>query len=1111
MSFSLKFSELVNIAIPQCGVVNFKALHFLLHGILEHIHMAELEKDLSGDEDFLQASVSVTFPPREGDAQPTFSPLKRLGNIFDHLVSRMDMLESQLAALRDMPSTAQLLESSQGTRQPAQELWNLIKLRKKVEGNEEAVAKSIRTLQDLLTDIYALKVSVETLRKEVAMLKDMFEKISPQRIDAFSEDLRGQNRKMSALQREVTSLQSKVTAIPKPEDLVLWSSLHEAMFIPGAASQLLEDSDLWQVSELASESAVAQTAKDRGGGGLSHFSEAIQHPRFLETIWQYQAPRQLLEEESAQAAVLLGAEGPDQPQVLEPGPGPGPALGPGPASGPGPGPALGPGPAPGPGPGPALGPGPAPGPGPSSEAGPVLGPRPAPGPRPGPAFGPGPDPELEPAPGLQPTPSGSWTVPPQGWPFPRGFPGISPGPFWGFQPGLGPMGFPPPRFRGFRAPPPAMELGSAWPRSQQPMYRPRDMSKFSILSEKEEEYSSVERGGPQDRALTAEVPPGGLPKGFRSAVQQMKPSAALTAAAATSYTSDVATSAARVARAAAKLIRDAPATKLATVATAVATAGPLGVLAEFLGAGPSRGAFPGDEMEDLLEVEYEDLPSPSYSSVSVPPDTALSQAMLAAKHATTPEDKKKAVRYSMSHIAQMPVRHNTLKEEFAQLSSNLQQRMTYLANMGASSKLGSTVDILQEKIGNLQQSRMKEEELERVWGHQIQMIKDHHIVLDRAVNRLQIRLDELKVVYAQLRNLEMYKADRNEMEQELKEKADKSSLAGKASRADLDTVAMQLNEMIQSMLFRVVANEDDWKKAVEQLDKDVRTKLVPSDLDDLKKDMDEVWKVVRNLLIEVLHFDPDNAAGFRRKLFERVKCISCDRPVEVMTSPQLITMRNTHLLPQLRPASANSYEYLQRQQMREQQQLQKLQNLGAPERSLDSPPQDWGDSPRNDVNLKFKPYGLSTLYPYGDPELLDYDSAEVDLLGVDGILYKGRMTSKDKVRPLTSAEKELAAVKVPHPPTRSPYEGARPSTLFGAIYSALPPRASMGSAASGPPPTMPTRPPSLPPVLLLPPLMPSLQDPQLAPQPAPGAARHPRSLRLESRASPQSAKEPSNP
>lgn len=38
-------------------------------------------------------------------------------------------------------------------------------------------------------------------------------------------------------------------------------------------------------------------------------------------------------------------------------------------------------------------------------------------------------------------------------------------------------------------------------------------------------------------------------------------------------------------------------------------------------------------------------------------------------------------------------------------------------------------------------------------------------------------------------------------------------------------MAMQLNELIQGTLFRVVANEDDWKKAVEQLGKDVRTKV----------------------------------------------------------------------------------------------------------------------------------------------------------------------------------------------------------------------------------------------------------------------------------------------
>lgn len=42
------------------------------------------------------------------------------------------------------------------------------------------------------------------------------------------------------------------------------------------------------------------------------------------------------------------------------------------------------------------------------------------------------------------------------------------------------------------------------------------------------------------------------------------------------------------------------------------------------------------------------------------------------------------------------------------------------------------------------------------------------------------------------------------------------------------------------------------------------SQLVPSDLDDLKKDMDEVWKVVRKLLIEGFWFDPDSAASFRK-------------------------------------------------------------------------------------------------------------------------------------------------------------------------------------------------------------------------------------------------------
>ncbi|XP_016069931.1 PREDICTED: uncharacterized protein C16orf96 homolog [Miniopterus natalensis] len=1068
MSFSLTFSELANIAIPQCGVVNFQALHLLLHGILEHIHMAELKKVLSGDEDFLQSSQAV-FMPREGDAQPILSPMKRLNNVFDHMVNRVDKIESQLAVLQELPSTSMLLEASQGAGQPAQELWQLIKLRKMVEGHEEAIEKSMKTLQDLLTDIYKLKVNTETLRKNMDVLKDRCDKIHLERIDSFFDDLKGQNRKMTALQRDMAVLQNRILTIPKTEDMVLWSGLHEALFM---SVKHLEDAELWQVAESLAETDLPQTTKFLESVDHSQVSEAVQLPKFLETMWHYQKPGQL-QEEPAQAVPLTGAEELDQPQVPEPGPGPGP--GPGPDSVPRPEPESLP------------------------ATGPILGPSLTPGfiLPPWPRLGPGP------APGSQPIPPGLWPMLPGGWPPSRGSFVPSGWPFWGldyFQPGSGQLGTLYAQLQRFRAPPESTEPASVWPQTVRPQYRQAEMQQLPAVLESVEEGNLHHTADPQDGAPKAEAaraeapkPEASkevLPKGSRSAVHRIKTTAAIAAAAAAAYAA-AATSAARAAETAAMVVKDAPATKLATVATTTAASGPLGVFSDIVGAGSSRGAkesasFSDDtEMEDLEEMSYEDFLSSSYAAALIPPEATLSQAMLAAKQAVTPEDKKKAVKYSMSHIALMPIRHDSLKEEFDQLSTNLQQHLNRLAHMGVSSRLGTTVDILQEKVGNLQKSRMQEEELERVWGHQMAVIKDHYIVLDRAVEKIHIRLDEIKNLQSQIKNLEMHKADKNMMEQELKEKADRSILAGKASRIDLETVAVELNEMIQSMLLRIVAQEDDWKKAVEQLSKDLGTKLIHRDLDVLKKDINEVWQVVRKLLIEGLRFDPDSAAGFRRKLFERVKCISCDRPVEMMTGPHLITIRKAHLLSRLRPTSANSYEYLQRQQMREQQQLQQLQNLGDQE--------DWSNSPGNDAN--FKPYNLSTLYPYGDPEVLDYDTAEVDILGVDGILYKGRMDSQEGARPLTSVEKELTAVKIPHPPTRNLYD------RYGVIYPPLRSHTSIRSVTSGSHSMIPAQSPSLPPLPLLPPLVPSLQDPQQAS----GSTRHPRPQRLQSRASTQPA------
>ncbi|XP_040604077.1 uncharacterized protein C16orf96 homolog isoform X2 [Mesocricetus auratus] len=1111
MSFSVTFSELANIAIPQCGVVNFKALHLLIQGILDHIQIAGLKKVLSGEEDFLQTS-QVVLMPREGEAQPIINPMKRLSNVFDHLVDRINKIEGQMSSMQSIPSTTQLLEASHGANRPAEEMWTTIKLLKRVEGIEEAIAKFMRTLQDLLNDLHVLKYTVETLQKDVDLMKYIFEKVNPERMELVCEDLKIQNRKLGALQREVVTLQNKVHAVPQPEDMVLWSSLHEAMFTPGSKEEL-DPSNMWQSMTSFPESTVEQF-EDEGHTHISHPSHSTLMPLeatgVLEEAAEFSGPQGL-----GQAQVSMTESVPRL--AFAPGHVPGPSGRPGfiPASWPRPGLAI-----PGAWPLPPRG---WPMAWPIWDTGivqPSLGP-----------FGPpgqmyrAPFPVMEARPPwLQP----QHHVPQMGTQLPNleereeeyeyeyefieeipkdgapqdGIPkeeapqdGIpkKEAPQGGIpqkeapqdgipkeeapqdgvpkeeapQDGIPKEKAPQDRIPKEKAPQDRIPKEKApqdrIPKEKAPQDRiPKEKApQDRIPKEKAPQDRIPKEKAPQDGVPKEEAPQDGVPKdrmphhrapkdgspkhrapkdgspqdrspkdegsqdstpkdivhkdrarkdktqaahskGSHLSLKKLRSAVAIAAATAAAYAA-AANTAAQAAKAAAKAIKDVPSTKMASLASIVAAAGPLGAYADSLGAGASHGAtnvipFSDDELEDFPEDR-----TPVTRPVT--PKSALSQAMITAMQAVSPEEKKKAVQYSMSHIAQMPVRHDSLKEEFSHLSTSLHQRLNYLANMGSASKLGNAVSVLEEKICNLQKSRLQEEELERVWGHHIETMKNHYMVLDRTVEKLQIRMDDVKTLKADIQRLDLIKADKTTMDQELREKADRDALASKASRTDLEVVAMELNEMAQSMLLKVTTHESELKKSLKHLRKDLNTKLVHSDLNSLKKDIEEVWKIVRKLLIEGLRFDPDSAAGFKKKLFERVKCISCDRPVEMMTGPQLITIRNTNGLSRLRPASANSFEYLQRQLMREQQHRVHFQNFGAHEEGLGSQ-KDWGDGPRNDTTFKHKSHDLSTIYPYGDPEIMDYDTAEVDILGVNGILYKGRMNNQFGTR---TGEKDLAA------------------------------------------------------------------------------------------------------
>ncbi|XP_069859673.1 uncharacterized protein C16orf96-like isoform X1 [Dipodomys merriami] len=646
----------------------------------------------------------------------------------------------------------------------------------------------------------------------------------------------------------------------------------------------------------------------------------------------------------------------------------------------------------------------------------------------------------------------------------------------------------------FSAIPPSREVGYSWPSPLKPHQSHRMAARqLPSVEEIEGEYSY-----PQPQGTSEETPTRGTQvdelsetrgKHLGSTFKRAKTTASLAAATAAAYAA-AATSAAREAKAAAKALKDASATKPTTTELSE----PSGGFSDSLATGPSpvtTFSMVIDEAEEQEESHpYFVKSSPLYTSPSLARPT-LSQSMILGIQAVSPEDKKKAVQYSFGHIAQMPVSQDSLKAEFAKLSANLKQSLTHLVKVKDTSRFETMMESLEEKFKNLQKSRLQEEELERIWGTQIDTMKSQYMVLDRAIGRLQNRLEDFKSFQTQIDRLTQEKVDKITMEQELKEKAEKSALASKANRTDLDLIATEMNEMVQSVLFKLSTHEADWKKALKQVKKDLATKLVSNDLEGIKKEIQELWHVVLKLVVDSLRFDPDRAAGFRKKLFERVKCISCDRPVTMMTSPQLITIRKTS---RLRPASANGYEYLEQQMLREQKlQLQGMDPL--------STQQDWGDGPRNTATRQ-KTYNMTTLYPYGDPEELDYDSAEVDILGVDGILYRGRMTPPTGTQP-PAGEKELTAVKIPCPPrAQTPIDRVRPSAVHPP--PSFPGYRTSDSSTSRPVSTMMARPPSLLPLLPL--VIPPRGEPQQAPVPL----RHQKSVPPEPRTSTKSTEESIN-
>ncbi|XP_051743962.1 glutamine-rich protein 2 isoform X4 [Ctenopharyngodon idella] len=177
----------------------------------------------------------------------------------------------------------------------------------------------------------------------------------------------------------------------------------------------------------------------------------------------------------------------------------------------------------------------------------------------------------------------------------------------------------------------------------------------------------------------------------------------------------------------------------------------------------------------------------------------------------------------------------------------------------------------------------------------------------------QIHIDRL---YKMLKELDEKKADKELVEMKIEIKADKRALESKVSRMQFDSMTEQLNNMLQELLSKISGQEKDWNKVIEKISSEMDCKLNRIELDPLKKQLDDRWRTIHKHLQTPSLPEQDDAAGLRKQLVARFHCISCDRPVDMMTPGQhMVTLPSAPGLPSHK--SNRPYSVYELEQMRQ--------------------------------------------------------------------------------------------------------------------------------------------------------------------------------------------------
>uniref|UniRef100_A0A8D1LGZ2 DUF4795 domain-containing protein n=1 Tax=Sus scrofa TaxID=9823 RepID=A0A8D1LGZ2_PIG len=267
-----------------------------------------------------------------------------------------------------------------------------------------------------------------------------------------------------------------------------------------------------------------------------------------------------------------------------------------------------------------------------------------------------------------------------------------------------------------------------------------------------------------------------------------------------------------------------------------------------------------------------------------------------------------------------------LSHQVSMLVQRYEQLQDMVSNLAASrpSKKAKLQSQDEELLGHIQGAILQVQgDCEKLNVTTSSLIEDH-----------RQKQKDIDLLYQGLEKLEKEKANREHLEMEIDVKADKSALAGKVSRVQFDATTEQLNHMMQELVAKMSGQEQDWQKMLDKLLVQMDNKLDRLELDPVRQSLEDRWKSLRQQLKERSPlYQADEAAAMRRQLLAHFHCLSCDRPLETPVTGQVIPV--TPVSPGLPGhRSIRPYMVFELEQVRQQSRSLKLGSAAFPRGDL---------------------------------------------------------------------------------------------------------------------------------------------------------------------------------